>query len=77
MMKELLRNEKLMYVLEEGDDGSLFLTVVCGGVGIYELQVQLNEQEKECYLNQGVGYLDQLAGLIGKNTADFVDRAIK
>ncbi len=73
-MKELLRNEKYLYVLEEEDNGSLFFTVTCGGVGMYDLQIELNELEKECYRDQGEEYLNKLAYQIGKDTSAYMGR---
>lgn len=74
-MKELLRNENYMYILEEDDCGALLLTVTCGGVGMYDLQIELNLEERENYLSQGENYLNNLASQIGKNTSAFQERA--
>lgn len=74
-MKELLRSERHMYILEEGNCGALFLTVTCGGVGMYDLQIELNAFEKEHYRDQGEDYLNRLASQIGKDTSAFKDRA--
>jgi hypothetical protein len=75
-MKELLANEKYMYILEEDDCGALLLTVTCGGVGMYDIKIQLNSEERENYLSQGEVYLNNLACQIGKNTFAFQERAM-
>ncbi len=39
----------------------LYLSVLCGTVGIYEINMQLTEDEKIAYRKQGRPYLNQLA----------------
>lgn len=73
-MKELYRNEKLMCLLQEDNHGALFLTVTCGGVGMYDLRIQLNAEEVQNYQNQGEGFLNNLASKIGKNSSAYLDR---
>jgi hypothetical protein len=74
-MKELHRNEKYMYILEQDDDDTMILTVTCGGVGMYDLRIELTPTEIKNYLDQGESYLNTLASEIGKNTSAFLDRA--
>lgn len=75
-MKELLKNDNLLYILEEDSDSSLYLTVTCGGIAMYDIKVRLEEDERLQYHEQGETYLDRLALMIGRNTTEFMHRII-
>ncbi|MDI9866837.1 hypothetical protein [Flectobacillus longus] len=38
-----------------------FLFVMCGGVAVFEINIQLNDEETLLYKNLGTEYIDQLA----------------
>jgi hypothetical protein len=60
-MRELFRNERLMSSLLETDKGELIFSVVCGGIGMYEARIILNEEEKRRFEIEGEAFLDNLA----------------
>ena len=74
-MRELLRNMDRMYKLYE-DGEQLVLSVVCGGIGMFEAKVVLTDGEKADYEEQGESYLDDLAYDIGKDQSKYADRMI-
>lgn len=76
-MKELIDNQKHMYVLEEDDLGALYFTVTCGGAAMYDVCIKLNDEERIGYENEGEDYLNELAYKIGKNTRAYKERAIR
>jgi hypothetical protein len=49
------------YTLYELPDGGLLLLVVCGSVGIYEVERRLTLAEEACYREQGAPFLAWLA----------------
>jgi hypothetical protein len=75
-MKELIRDVDRMYKLFQ-DENELVLAVVCGGVGMFEVKVVLNDIEKSKYEELGRPYLDNLAYDIGKNTSKYEERTIE
>ncbi len=48
------------------------LSVVCGSVGLYEVEVTLNEEQLSKYNATGEAYLDELASQIRKNPERFI-----
>ena len=75
-MIEILKNYKNMYILEQDLGGDLFLTVTCGGVGMFDLRICLNPEERAHYIKEGASYLDSLAVRISKNHELYLNRAI-
>lgn len=43
------------------DEKQLYLSVLCGTVGLYEVNLRLTESEKTAYQRDGRAYLEQLA----------------
>lgn len=66
-MKQLEINDAHMYRLEEDSGGSLYLSVVCGGIGMYEVRLKLNDAEVARYKEGGSDYLRNLAYDVGKD----------
>ena len=74
-MKEILRNSSKMYVLFEGDQ-TYVLSVMCGGIGLYEAQVHLNSEETAKFDTEGDDYIESLALDIAKHTSKYQDRFV-
>jgi hypothetical protein len=75
-MKELIRSDELLYILEEDEQQTLFLGVLCGGVGVYEVRIRLTDEEREEYLAQGRDFLDRLSLDVAKDHERFKDRIV-
>ena len=75
-MTDLLINREKMYRLYENAHGELCLSVVCGDIGYYELQIKLSSYELEKYKLDGQSYLDILSKIIESRLSDFNDGAI-
>jgi hypothetical protein len=58
------------------DKTKLFLSVVCGGVGVHDVDIQLTRDEIEHYSQAGSGYVDHLANSIRAKPADFQSRQL-
>lgn len=58
------------------DGDHLFLSVVCGGVGIYEIDFELTGDEAAEYRRTEDAYLDQLASAVRSNPAAFEIRRL-
>jgi hypothetical protein len=74
-MKELFRNAEYMYKLYQNGE-QLVMSVVCGGIGMYEVRVVLNEEERLQYVESGDSFLNELAYDIAKNTQNYLQRKI-
>ncbi len=59
------------------NNGNYYLSVLCGGIGLYELEINLNEQEVASFTNIGESYIDDLAKEIQKNTTKWLHRSIR
>jgi hypothetical protein len=58
------------------DGGRLFLSVVCGGVGMYEMDLELTDGEAGSYRQTGSEYLDHLAGAVRSTPTDCESRGL-
>ena len=63
------------YTLYNTDHGYV-LSVLCGTVGMYELNIPLTAAEVEKYLH-GNGVIDDLANLIRSQPHAYADRSVK
>ena len=72
----LLVNQDWMFTLETDDKGALFLDVVCGGIGMYCVRVQLTGEEADAYHSQGMPFLEKLAKLISRDVEAFRSRVV-
>ncbi len=73
-MKEVLIDSRNMYKLFKADT-KYILTVVCGGIGMYERSIALTDEEVEKFRERGESYIDELACDVSKNEAKYRDRA--
>ena len=73
-MKEVLK-KRWSYVLYESGQNYI-LSVLCGTVGLYELRIQLNEEEVAMYKADGVGYIENLVKTIQAEPDNYTDRRI-
>lgn len=69
-MKEILAQKKWVYTLFKTDAG-MFLSVVCGGVAMFNVDVLLSSAEAEQAL-QDNGFLDSLAEKIRCNPKKYM-----
>jgi len=58
------------------DGNRVFLSVVCGGVGVYEMEFELTDDEAESYRQAGSEYLDHLAGAVRSAPTSFEARRL-
>lgn len=57
------------------DRGGYELTVLAGGVALYEITFRLDEEEAAAYRSDGEAYLDQLVQRVQKNNGIYAERA--
>ena len=62
------------YTFSKKDDGQLLLSVVCGSVGLFEIDIVLNLQETDQYDKHGEAYIDQLAKQIRHKPSEWSSR---
>ncbi len=74
-MREVLRNQDKMFILLE-DDGNYVLSTMTGGLGMYEVKVQLTSEEIERYHDEGEEYIALLAYEIGREPGKYKDRIV-
>ena len=72
--KELFVDSSKMYRLFEDSRGDLFLGVLVGGIGMYELVFGLSAREKSMYAMFGKDYLDALSAVAAKHACRFERR---
>ena len=75
-MKEIVK-KNWQYVLYQTEQNKLVLSVVCGSVALYDVDIILNSEEEERFKNEGVKFLDELAAKINYNPSAFEDRKVK
>lgn len=75
-MKEITK-KNWEYTLLQDDDGVYVLSVLCGSIGLYELEIKLNATETSKYLEKGLEYLEGLVKQVRNSPSSFQDRAIK
>lgn len=73
-MKVIAEETWSWMLLDEG--GDFLLSVICGGVGLFELHIRLNEAEKNQYLLHGASYISSLAAEVRFHPAAFSSRHI-
>lgn len=59
----------------EPASGQLVLHVLCGGVGLYEVVVVLNEDERREFERRGEAFLDTLAKDVQRDPRQYSDRS--
>jgi len=58
------------------DEEDYFLEAVCGSVGIFELAIRLNDEEKKLFSEQGEAFISSLAQKISDSPQAFQDRKV-
>jgi len=53
-----------------------FLEVICGSVALFEIKIQLNEEEISNYLEKGEVYIEEMARTIQENPSKWKERTI-
>jgi hypothetical protein len=74
-MKELIK-ESWSHILYE-KDGELILSVICGGVALFDVNIVLNEEERSTFEKHGQDYINTLAGDIRSHPSKFAERNIR
>jgi hypothetical protein len=72
---KILLNKDWDYTLYQTDD-KLIISIVCGGAGVFETNIKLNEDEKLLYKLKGEDYIEELAGDIQYSPAKYKNRHI-
>ncbi|BBO33991.1 hypothetical protein [Lacipirellula parvula] len=75
-MKEVLRNCGGMYILFE-DGGAYVLSVMVGGIAMYEMRVRLNATEVAGYRDEGEEFVGTLADQIARDPGKYEARAVR
>jgi hypothetical protein len=73
---EILIQKPWEYTFSKKDNGDLLLSVLCGSVGMFELDIILNQEETGEYNKEGETYIDQLAKQICYSPNDWRTRKI-
>ncbi|MFC3652845.1 hypothetical protein ACFONN_14905 [Dyella humi] len=58
------------------DAGKLYMSVICGGVGIFSVDFELAGNEVANYRQVGCEYIDQLANSVRRKAAEFESRQL-
>jgi hypothetical protein len=74
--KHILLEEPWSFQLFSNDAGELYLTVLCGSVGLFELCLRLDEDEISRYREIGDGFIRKLATEIVGDPGRFAARGI-
>ena len=74
-MTVLLIDSAKMYKLMKSDTSHI-LSVVCGGIAMYEVKIVLSEDEVGRYQAEGERYVDELAYDVSKNESKYKDRIL-
>jgi hypothetical protein len=69
-MKEVVAQKKWTYTLYRTDD-ALILSVVCGGAAMFNIDVQLTQQEEDEF-KSNPNFLDTYAEKIRNNPKEFM-----
>lgn len=71
-MKEII-NKPWDYRFFE-KNSKFYLSVMCGSIGVFEINIELSEEECFLYEKSGVGFIDELAKNIQLNPSKFSER---
>ena len=74
-MKEII-NKPWDYKFFELEQ-KFYLSVICGGVGMYEINLLLNKEEIQKYEKEGITYIDKLAREVQYYTSRYMDRNVE
>lgn len=70
-MKVLLKKD-WKYTFFINDVGTYILTVICGMIGIYEIEHKLTPEEVEKYKTEGESFIDALASDISFSPSKYL-----
>lgn len=69
---EIIINERWNYQLIKNND-TYKLSVMCGTVGLYEIEIELTNEQINEYKNKGKEFIEDLVKLIRSNPNDYLD----
>jgi len=69
--RDIIVDHKKMYRLFETDHAQLVIGAMSGGIGMYEVKVQLTDEDKHAYAQEGRSYLERLALKIQRDPESF------
>lgn len=72
--RDIFIDQERMYRLFRNERGRLGLGVLCGGIGMYEVKLLLDDEEQRGYEAGGQPYLNQLARDIAANPGKYEAR---
>ena len=72
--EDVFVDQERMYRLFRNRLGEIGIAVLCGGIGMYEVKLLLNDEERREYEARGRRYLDDLARDVAKNLKKYDDR---
>lgn len=71
-MKEILKKAWAYSLYRDGENFAL--SVLCGKVGLFEINIVLSEEEKAEFYSQGEPYVEELAKAIQSSPSQFANR---
>ncbi|WP_353719196.1 hypothetical protein [Dyadobacter sp. 676] len=74
-MKEIAK-EAWNYTFSEQAPGDYMLSVVCGGVGMYEFVIRLTPAQIADYEREGIPYIKRLAEQVRHDQAPFAAQKV-
>ena len=70
---EIIINERWNYQLIKNND-KYVLSVMCGTVGLYEIEVELSDKQIKEYTQKGKEYIEVLVGKIRSNPSNYISK---
>ena len=75
---ELVFEKEWSYrLLKSKSSEQYFLEVLCGGIGMYEVIIELDTEEIDRLKDEGERFIEDLAYKIGKNNSKYSERSVK
>lgn len=69
-MREILRKQ-WTYILYKTESNKYILSVVCGTVGLFDIDVELSSDQVQKFENQGESFIDEVAAEIRYNPSKY------
>jgi|KBSMisStaDraftv2_1062788.scaffolds.fasta_scaffold99277_2 hypothetical protein len=76
MALTMVAQKKWVYTLYQDEHQALVLSVLCGGVGMYELNIPLSDEDGQRALNDE-GFLDGLAEAIRTQPQNYAEKSVR
>lgn len=70
---EIIINERWNYQLIKNEE-KYILSVMCGTVGLYEIEIELTSNQIKEFNEQGKEYIEKLVGIIRLNPSDYIKK---